>query len=94
MSWNKGKPWSPAMRKKISESLQGRIPWNKGKKGMMPIPHNKGKHLSQKTKDKIAASRKGQSSWNAGLHWDDATKEKIRASQKKRYELKKTNPIS
>lgn len=89
MSWNKGKPWSPEMRQKISESLKGRTPWNKGKVGMMPVPHNKGKHLSEETKAKISAARKGKSSWNAGLKWDEETKQKISTSQKKRHEQRK-----
>jgi 5-methylcytosine-specific restriction endonuclease McrA len=28
--WNKGKKWSDEMRKKLSESHKGKIPWNKG----------------------------------------------------------------
>jgi 5-methylcytosine-specific restriction endonuclease McrA len=43
---NKGRKVSEETRKKIglanSISLKGNIPWNKGKKGVMPTPWNKG----------------------------------------------------
>lgn len=89
MVWNKGKKWNAETRKKISESLKGRKPWNKGKVGMMPVPHNKGKHLSEETKAKISASRKGQRAWNDGLKWDAETKEKIRQSKLKYHAQRK-----
>lgn len=31
------------VRRKISRTLKGNVPWNKDKKGVMPIPWNKGK---------------------------------------------------
>jgi len=85
-SWNKGRAWTPEERAKISESLRGRTPWNKGKIGLMPVPWNKGKKLSDETRAKIAEARRGKSSWNAGLKWDDETKRKISESQKKRHD--------
>lgn len=39
----KGQKHSLESRKKLSISHQGKIPWNKGKKGIMPEPWNKGK---------------------------------------------------
>ena len=45
-------------RKKISESLKGNIPWNKG------IRH------TEETKKKISESRKGKPAWNKGLTKD------------------------
>lgn len=89
MVWNKGIKWSEETKQKISASLKGRKPWNKGKVGLMPVPHNKGKHLSEETKAKISASRKGQPSWNDGLKWDDETKAKIKASKLKYHAQRK-----
>ena len=39
---------------------KGIIPWNKGKKGVMPEPWNKGKKLLEKTKKKISEVLKGK----------------------------------
>jgi group I intron endonuclease len=57
---------------KISNSLKGHIPWNKGKKGIMPVPWNKG--LTKETNEKIAKGtekmakkKKGQPTWNKGV---------------------------
>lgn len=40
-----GKVHSEETLDKISSSLKGKIPWNKGKSGIMPVPWNKGKKL-------------------------------------------------
>lgn len=88
--WNKGKEYfaikgkkhpmfdkhhTPESIEKIKNSLKGRIPWNKDKKGVS-IAWNKGKkgiHLSPKTEFKkgstapVTAFKKGQLSWNKGL---------------------------
>lgn len=40
-----GKVHSKDTLDKISSSLKGKVPWNKGKSGVMPVPWNKGKKL-------------------------------------------------
>jgi len=53
-------------KRKISNSLKGRIPWNKGLRGIKTgpkkgfVPWSKGKHLSEETKKKISEARKGK----------------------------------
>ena len=89
MKWQKGMKWTKEQRKKISESMKGREPWNKGKVGMMPVPWNKGQHLSEATKKKISKARKGGTSWNAGLKWDEETLTKIKTSTKLYHANKK-----
>lgn len=44
VAWNKGKPWSKKTKEKMSKARMGKEPWNKNKKGVMPIPWNKGTH--------------------------------------------------
>lgn len=54
------KPKSDEVKKKMSESAKGRIPWNKGKKGVQ-VPWNKGKKtgpLSEETKKKLSDKTK------------------------------------
>ena len=46
-------------------AIKGRIPWNKGKKGLQ-IAWNKGKHWSDETKRNISESKKGYQAWNKG----------------------------
>jgi len=53
----KGRPISEERRKKISKSLMGNIPWNKGKK-MKGVSPNKGKKHTQEMKDKISKTLK------------------------------------
>lgn len=55
---------SEERKRRISESLKGRIPWNKGKPA-----HNKGKPLSEEQKKKISETRKSRHivPWNKGL---------------------------
>jgi len=58
MSWTKsheariGKRLPEETRRKISESLMGKIPWNKGKKGVQ--------HQSEETRKKISKAVKGR----------------------------------
>lgn len=66
------------IRKKISEKGKGRIPWNKGKKGIIHItvtPEQclarslrlKGHKVSEETKKKISKAHKGKPAWNKGM---------------------------
>lgn len=48
----------------------------------MKIPWNKGLKMSQATKDRISASRKGITAWNKGKSWSPETIEKISNSRK------------
>lgn len=42
------------------KKLSGKIPWNKGKKGVMPTPWNKGKTLPEETKARISKTLTGK----------------------------------
>ena len=58
------------------------IPWNKGKKGIMPTPWNKGTSISEAIKNKISNALKGRISPKGmlGKHHSEKTKEKLRLS--------------
>jgi len=45
-------------------------------------PWNKGKKMTQATKDRISASKKGTMPWNKGLDWPGEVREKISESKK------------
>jgi DNA mismatch endonuclease Vsr len=72
----KGKKLSVETKNKMSESKKGKtnsgsfkkghIPWIKGKKGVMPEPHNKGKKASLETRKKMSESKKGHIPWIKG----------------------------
>jgi len=64
-AWNKGKKWSAATKKRISEAKKGTPAWNKGRP------------WSDKTKNKISRAKKGQQAWNKGRPWPTTTKKKI-----------------
>jgi hypothetical protein len=60
-----------ATRKKISESLKGHAPWNKGKK-LRPLPEEHRKKISEGVKEHLpsTAFMKGIIPWNYGLTAD------------------------
>lgn len=50
----------------ITEFKKGIIPWNKGRKDVMPTPYFKGKKMSEESRKKMSESRKGKIPWNKG----------------------------
>jgi hypothetical protein len=58
-------------RRKLSESMKGRVSNRKGVK------------LSEETKKKMSESLKGITPWNKGKAWSDEAKEKMRHPKKK-----------
>lgn len=86
-SWAKGKRFSAEYRKKLSEAhkgkklsdehkeaLKGRIPWNKGTKGLFST--GKGRNLSVETRAKMSKS-------HSGKKLSKETREKMSIAQKK-----------
>jgi hypothetical protein len=80
-------PKSQETKNKISESLKGSIPWNKGKTGIYSqetIQSNKQKHLnkkhSQETKEKISLINKGRVSGMKNKNQKEESKIKISKS--------------
>jgi hypothetical protein len=75
--WNKGKKyplmiemnkkriWTPEMRQKISNTLKGNIPWNKGLKGVIKYPPRSKEH-----RRKIGEAHRGEKSnfWKGGIN--------------------------
>ena len=56
-NWNKGKQPSEKTKQKISETLKGNIPWNKGKYDI----------YSEETKQKMSEIARGRIPWNKGI---------------------------
>ena len=89
---------SEKTRKKISESLKGNIPWNKGKKMSKEycekisfsqkkrIPWNKGKKMSEEYCENISKAKKGKPSPKKGKPLSREHRLKISEAQKERHE--------
>jgi len=59
VAWNKGRECSDDEKKKISETLKGRVPWNKGLKGVQ-VAWNKGIPCSDESKLKQIETKKNK----------------------------------
>jgi len=62
--------------------ISGFSPWNKGKKGVMPLAWNKGmkgmfRH-TEETKRKMSEAHKGKNTWTKGRKLTDEQKEKLK----------------
>jgi hypothetical protein len=58
-SWNKGIPMRDESRHKLSNSLKGRVAWNKGLKGVVG-GWNKGRRMSEQARANMSAARTGR----------------------------------
>lgn len=93
-AWNKGRSWSKATRRRISERRKGIAAWNKGKAWSDEVKQkismsrkgqpvwNKGRPWAKKVREKISQSKTGQKTWNKGRTWPDEIIAKISASKK------------
>lgn len=59
-------------QKGVNNSMMGKTPWNKGKKGVQKGA-NLGKKLSNELKAKLSNAHKGKTPWNKGLKGSDYT---------------------
>ena len=57
---NLGNKHTKETKEKLSKILKGKEAWNKGKKGVMPIPWNKGGTFSEESKQKMSETHKGE----------------------------------
>ena len=79
----KGYKQTKEHRESVSQSLMGntrcigRIPWNKGKKGLQ-VAWNKGKPQTEEAKEKNRLAHSGKNNSNFGKHLNEETKEKLR----------------
>ncbi len=72
---SKDKHKSIEQKRKISNTLKGNIPWNKGKTNI----------YSQETLDKISNTLKGNIPWNKGVPRPEKTKQKISITKQNIY---------
>lgn len=78
-----GSSVSEETKKKISETLKGNIPWNKGKTNI----------YSEETKKKMSETLKGKTPWNKGKHWSEEWKQKMSESKKGIPNIKLSKPV-
>jgi len=68
--------------KKVKGGVKkGSTPWNKGTKGLMPVPWNKNKQLSEEHREKISQSKKGKPSPRKYSKHTEKSKNKISESR-------------
>ena len=65
MPRQKGFNHSKTTKNKISKTLKGNIPWNKGKIGLQ-VAWNKNKLFNEETCKKMSLAKKGKPTWNTG----------------------------
>ncbi len=73
-----------------SKSHKGKVPWNKGKKGVQ-VAHNKGVPHTDEYKANMSAIKKGQVPWNKGIKSTPEAEAKRLASRAKNRQNKSAN---
>lgn len=100
--WNKGKPATDSQKRKTSEKMKGRVPWNKGKtlskeyrekisKGSKHLGPNKGRKFSEETRQKMSKAHKGKhhsEEWNRKVGFAQIGKSKSKESIEKMRQAK------
>ena len=91
---------SEETKKKMSEAMKGRAPWNKGKTHVYSEEVNrkrsetlKGHGVSEETRKKISEAKKGCISPMKGLHRSEETKKKISETLKNKAQKKLSRSI-
>ena len=88
-----GTKFSNESKKKMSVSAKGRVPWNKGLRGVQKVSEEQklalsklhtGKTLTEDTKRKISESKKGHTSGMTGLVHSEETRNKMKLAQARR----------
>lgn len=106
--WNEGIPASEEQKRKVSEKMKGRIPWNKGKqlseehkgnisKGSAHCGPNKGKTFSEEVRKKMSDSHKGKAhseEWNKKVGLAQKGKPKSKESVEKMRKTKTGKSLS
>jgi len=85
-----GRKHSEETKRKMSENMKGRIPWNKGKTGFTHSEESnkkrslalKGKPITEEHKNKISLGKIGKSSGMKGKFHSDETKRKMSENMK------------
>lgn len=85
--YSKGRTVPEETRIKISNTLKGNIPWNKGRKGCYSEEIRKKmseahKDYSEETRKKMSEAHKGQRSWAKGRKFSEEHKRKLSEAHK------------
>lgn len=78
-----GSSVSDETKKKISETLKGNIPWNKGKTNI----------YSEEWRKKQREAHKGKAPWNKGKQWSEEWKQKMSETKKGIPNIKLSKPV-
>ncbi len=88
-SWCKGIPKSDETKKKLSNKLKGRIPWNKGLKGKNDPRNSRSPEIMEKTHSKTRGIKKPHKSDEMKTKWSDPSFREMMIEKQKRARAKR-----